>query len=342
MRTRCEPREFRPPAGRGKPALWASVLLLALAFAPAAQAGCTTSADMDPATRAAVERTAQNYFQMAARGDSAGLRQSAVAVLASDFMPVEAAVRGHQAIFAVAQPPQLRAEYLLEAEGTAPLERAEFYCGVWPTPAFTVFVLNNLAPGRYAVVVLEAKSGQGAYRLSLTLAEQQQAWKLAGFYPRPAEIAGHDGKWFWEQARAYKSRKQPRNAWFYYLTARELLSLVPFMSNQQLEQLASELTGLPPQGLPGEKPVDFLAGGKVFRVAQVYVVPGDDGLQLVLQHQVADASKPGPTHAENLALIQGWITTYPEYREAFTAVVARASDPSGHDYGSRLEIKDIK
>jgi len=106
--------------------------------------------------------------------------------------------------------------------------------------------------------------------------------------------------------------------------------------------MAGELTGLPPQGLPGEKPVDFLAAGKVFRVAQVYVVPDDDGLELVVQHQVADASKSGPTHLDNLALIQQWVKTYPEYREGFTAVVARASDASGHDYGSRVAMKDIK
>ena len=336
-----EPSRVSRLARRKKLAICVAVLVAAVALVPAAHAGCTTASDMDPATRAGVERAAQSYFQMAARGDSAALRQSAVAALAADFAPVEVAVRGHQAIFATALLPQVRAEYLLEAEGSAPLERAEFYCGVYATPGFTLFVLNNLAPGRYAVVALEAKLGKGAYRLSLVLAEQQQAWKLAGFYPRPAEIAGHDGAWFWEQARAYKDKRQPRNAWFYYLTAHEMLSLVPFMSNQQLDQLGSEMPPLP-QGLPGEKPVDFLAGGKVFRVEQVYVVPGDDGLQLVLQHQVADASKPGPAHAQNLALIQGWVTTYPEYREAFIAVVARASDPAGRDYGSRVEMKDIK
>lgn len=335
-----ERRSFDLPRLR-KPLLWLLLLLPAMALVPAARAGCTTSAEMDAATRAALERAAQSYFQMAARGDSAGLRQSATVGLASDFMPVEAAVRAHQAIFAAAQPLQVRAEFLLEPEGSTPQARAEFYCGVWATPGFTLFVLNNLAPGRYALVVLEARSGKSAYRLSLVMAEQQQAWRLAGFYPRPAEIAGHDGAWFWEQTRAYKSRRQFRNAWFYYLTTRELLMLVPFMSNQQLEQMASELTGLPPQGLPGEKPVDFLAGGKVFKVAQVYVVPDNDGLQLVLQHQVADASKSGPTHLDNLALIRAWVATYPEYREGFTAVVARASDASGRDYGSRMEMKDI-
>ncbi len=336
-----ERQSFDLPRWR-KPPWWLLLLLAGVVLAPAARAGCAASAEMDAATRAALERAAQSYFQMAARGDLVGLRLNAAAALASDFAPVEAAVRANHAAWAAAQTPQVRAEYLLEPEGATPQERAEFYCGVWATPGFTLFVLNNLAPGRYAMVTLEAQSGANLYRLSLVLAERERTWKLAGFYPRLANIAGHDGAWFWEQARAYKSRKQFRNSWFYYLTARELLLLVPFMSNQQLEQMSSELAGLPPQGLPGEKPVDFLAGGKVFRVAQVYVVPDDDGLQLVLQHQVADASESGPTNAQNLALIQGWVSTYPEYREAFTAVVARASDASGHDYGSRVMMKDIK
>lgn len=336
-----EPRNSRLPRWR-KPLLWLLLLLAGAALAPAARAGCTVAADLDPATRAALERAAQGYFQMAARGDSAGLRQSATASLAADFAPVETAVRGYQDIFAAAQPPQLRAVYLLDAEGPAPQERAEFFCGVWATPGFTLFVLNKLTPGRYAVVVLDARSGANSYRLALVLAEQQQQWKLAGFYPRPAQVAGHDGAWFWEQARAYKSKKQYRNAWFYYLTARELLMLVPFMSNQQLEQMSGELTGLPPQGLPGEKAVDFLAGGKVFKVAQVYVVPDEAGLLLVLQHSVKDASQSGSNYTDNLALIRQWVATYPEYREAFTAVVARASDASGRAYGSRLEMKDIQ
>lgn len=341
MRPNRESRVLGRPGEMGRLGLWLVLPLLGLALGPAAQAGCTGSADMEPATRAAVERAARSYYQMAANGNSAGLRQASVPALASDFAPVETAMQMHQAIFAAAPLPLVRAEYLLEAEGTAPQERAEFYCGVWSTPDFTLFVLNNVAPGRYAVVVLEAQSGKLAYRLALVLAEQQQAWKLAGFYVRPAEIAGHNATYFLEMARSYKSRKELRNAWFYYLTARELLMLVPFMSNQQLEQMAGEMAGLPPQGLPIEKPVDFLAGDKVFKVAQVYVVPDDDGLQLVLQHQVADASKTGPNYADNLALIRGWVTAYPEYRDAFTAVVARATDPAGHDYGSRVEMKDI-
>jgi hypothetical protein len=337
-----ESRARTGKSGAGRRALLlCGVLAAGLALPPAARASCATGDDIDPATRAAMERAARDYYQMAARGDSAALRQNSVAALASDFAAVETAVQMHQNSFAAAPMPLLRAEYMLEAEGSAPLERAEFYCGVYATPSFTLFVINNLAPGRYAVVVLEAQAGKSVYRMALVLAERQQAWKLAGFYARPAEVAGHGATYYWDLARSYKERKEFRNAWFYYLTARELLLTVPFMSNQQLERLAGEMTGLPPQGLPGEKPVDFLAGGKVYKVAQVYVVPDENGLQLVVQHQVADASQAGPTHTENLALIQAWVRTYPEYRNAFTAVVARASDAAGHDYGSRVEMKDI-
>ena len=67
------------PARIQKLAVCVIALVAGVGLVPAARAGCTTSADMDPAVRAAVERAAQNYFQMVARGDSAGLRQRAVA-----------------------------------------------------------------------------------------------------------------------------------------------------------------------------------------------------------------------------------------------------------------------
>jgi len=35
-------------------------------------------------------------------------------------------------------------------------------------------------------------------------------------------------------------------------------------------------------------------------------------------------------------------TKYPEVRDAFAAVVARAVDPQGRDYGTLLAMKDIK
>ena len=41
-------------------------------------------------------------------------------------------------------------------------------------------------------------------------------------------------------------------------------------------------------------------------------------------------------------MIKALVTKFPEFREAFAGVVARAVEPSGRDYGSLMAMKDIK
>jgi hypothetical protein len=43
-----------------------------------------------------------------------------------------------------------------------------------------------------------------------------------------------------------------------------------------------------------------------------------------------------------MAVIKGIVGKYPELRDAFNAVIARAVDSSGHEYGSLLAMKDVK
>src|SRR5271154_1788253 len=107
-----------------------SVLTLLLNAGLAHAQTCFTASDMDEPTRAALVSTAQRYFDMAARGDSSALRQNSIASLASDFSGIETAVQDNQANFSGAQAIP-RAPFLLKADGTAPLERAEFLCGVF-------------------------------------------------------------------------------------------------------------------------------------------------------------------------------------------------------------------
>ena len=41
-------------------------------------------------------------------------------------------------------------------------------------------------------------------------------------------------------------------------------------------------------------------------------------------------------------MIKALVAKYPELRDAFYAVVARAVDDNGHDYGTVLPMKDVK
>ncbi len=297
---------------------------------------------MDEATASALVATATRFYDMAARGDSAALRQTAIASLESNFSGIENAVKENQAkltgIRPVARPP-----FVLKAEGTAPLERAEFLCGVFGAQGQTrdsaVFVIPNLPPGNYGIVTLDAASAEGADTVSFVLQQQGNEWKLGGFYAKPAQIAGHDGTWFATRAREFKSKGQLRNAWFYFGEARELMVPVPFMATATTDKLYDEMQAVKP---PDPTPLDLTVGAKTFKVTDLFPVPVGRDFDLVVRYQSADVSDTGKTFQGNLAVMKALLAKYPEWRDAFGGIVVRAVEPSGRDYGSMLPMKDIK
>jgi hypothetical protein len=65
-------------------------------------------------------------------------------------------------------------------------------------------------------------------------------------------------------------------------------------------------------------------------------------LDVVVKYQAADVSDTGKTFSANMEVMKALIAKYPELRDAFAGVVARAVEPSGRDYGSLMPMKDIK
>src|SRR5437660_1314458 len=193
---------------------------------------CLTAADMDEPARNAVVSAAKKYFDMAARGDAASLKQNAIPSLASDFGAIETAIKDNQANLSGAQA-NARPPFLLKAEGKAPLPKAEFLCGVF--------------------------GAQGQTRDS-------------------AEF------------------------------------VIP--------------------NLP--------SAGKTYKLTQLFPLAVGKDLDLVVKYQSADVSNTAQTFQDNAAVMKGLVTKYPELRDAFAGIVARAVEPSGRDYGSLLAMKDIK
>jgi hypothetical protein len=61
-----------------------------------------------------------------------------------------------------------------------------------------------------------------------------------------------------------------------------------------------------------------------------------------VRYQAADISNTNQAYQTNLAVMKALVAKYPELRNAFAAVVARAVDPGGHDFGTMLAMKEIK
>jgi hypothetical protein len=323
----------------------ALALILCAGFAHAQT--CFTASDMDEPIRTALLNTTKRYFDMASRGDSAALKQNSIASVASDFSGIETVVKDNQANFSGAQATP-RAPFLLKAEGTAPLERAEFLCGVFgkngQTADSAVFVLPNLPPGTYAVAILDVPTAKQPYTLSFVLQQEGKDWKIGGFYVKETQIAGHDSNWFAERARAFKAKNQNHDAWLYYIEARDLAVPVPFIYTQVTDKLADESETVKPSDLPAEGSTSELAAaGKTQRLTALFPQAVGQDLDLVVKYQSADVSNTTQTFQENAAVMKALVGKYPEFRDAFDGVVARAVEPTtGRDYGSLLPMKDIK
>ena len=321
----------------------AGIFLLLL---PAVQAEqCYNANDMDAATRGAMERAAVQYFNDFASGNAADLQRNANASLAANFAGVQAAMTENQPVLSGGQA-TARATYQLETGGTGTLDRAEFLCGIWGTPQFVSFDLTNLPAGRYGLVIEDVKTSKQPYYVSFVLQQEQPngPWKLAGFPPpTPAEVLGHDAPWYLTKAREFKSKGQAHNAYFYYQQARALVAPVSFMSDTPLVKLDREAEQSIPADLPVKGPVALAAAnGKSYSLTQVFPVVVEGGMDLVVKYSLPDISDTGKTFQDNSAVISALVKTHPEYRETFQGIVARAVDPSGHDYGTLLAMKDIK
>jgi hypothetical protein len=323
-----------------------SVIMLILCAGLSHAQTCFTASDMDEPTRTALLNTAKRYFDMAARGDSATLRQNSIPSVASDFSGIETVVKDNQPNLSGAQATS-RPPFLLKIEGTAPLAHAEFLCGVFgkvgQTADSAVFEIPTLQPGNYGVTILDVPTAKQKYAVSFVLQQEGKDWKVGGFYVKETQIAGHDGSWFADRARAFKAKGQNHNAWLYYLEARDLLVPVPFMYTQTTDKLADEAETVKPADFPaGGKTVGLAAGGKTYQLTALFPVVVKQDLDLVVKYQSADVSNTTQTFQDNTAVMKALVAKYPEFRDAFDGVVARAVEPTGRDYGSLLPMKDIK
>jgi hypothetical protein len=318
----------------------ALLLLTALTALPAVAQTCTTPQDMDPATKSSIENAAVQIFNAAASNNTSTLQNLLAPSL--NAASISSAIAENRADLTGATP-SVRGVYLLDATGVSGQQKVEFYCGVVNSSMYTGFQLNGLAPGKYAYALVDGKGGKGPIMFSQILQDMGGQWKLGGFVLRPASLGGHDGFWYLDKARQFKSRGQAMDAWFYYLTAWRLIAPVDFMSSPNVDKLSSEVQAARTVELPTqEKPISLSVNGKTYQLSDMFVVPENDTLNFVVKYQVPSIADRRQTFEDNMAVIRAIVAKYPELRDAFAAVVARAVAPNGEDYGSLLAMKDVK
>jgi hypothetical protein len=289
---------------------------------------------------------------MAQQGDVAGMQRSSITSLAASFNSVSAAVNDAKQALASGQA-KVRADYELDNNpsnggnqafsGPAKQDqRVDFFCGIYNSPDRVAFVFNALPAGRFGVVIMDVVSAKTPYMLSVIMQQDGGQWKLAGFYPKALQIAGHDPAWYVTKAREYKRSGQVHNSWFYYQLAYDMWQPFPAMNAPTLDKLYDEMQQVQPSDLPLNGPVQLNAGTKIYKVTATFPAVVGDALDLVVKYETPDLSDTGKAFQDNTTLMKALVTKYPEIREAFGGIVARAVAPNGQDYGTLLAMKDVK
>ena len=342
------------------PALLAISLLMAgSAFAPAET--CTTQSALSPAERNALADAARNLALKVQSNDAASLKAESVAELAKDFGALQylVAVTSPKLAGGVATVEQVNVldatSLKRNADGSAP--SAEFSCSLNQSTMQTQFAIPALPPGKYAFAMVAIASPSAVaktapWRLSFLLRQEppgQGKWMLAGFYPKALTAAGHDGLWYWTQARQMVKDKQPWNAWLYYQAAQTLLQPADFVMSTHLDKLRAEAaTAAPPalsDGINLDAPLVVKGvGGAEYHFTGLAM---DDSLaesspDIAVHLRVDPLADQVAARKRNTDAAIALLAAYPELRKPFHGIRVYAEAPGQNPFTTEQPMSEIK
>ncbi len=328
--------------------LLAAGLLVAVASAEV----CTTQSQMTAADRDALAGVARGLAAKVQANDVSGLQAATASEYAKDFTGIGAVV-GSTSAKVKGGTPVVEQVYLLDAtelkrgaDGSVP--EAQFFCSLNKTVLEADFVISGLAPGRYGFVIVDVPDGSSPWRLSFLLHQDQGRWAMAGFYPKPLSAAGHNGLWYWTQARTMTAQKERWNAWLYYQQAESLLIPVNFLQSTHLEKLKAEASAAAPpalsEGVSAEAPLVVKGPDGVeyhFTALGVDDSLEKDKIDIMAHLKVDQIGDPATARKRNSDAMTALLTAYPEMRKPFHGVWMIAEVPGQNPFATEQAMSEI-
>jgi hypothetical protein len=316
-----------------------AVLLPLLLALPAFGVACATESQMSAGQRANLEQAARALAANVAGGDASAVQAQTISDVAARFNGIADSIASISPAIQHATV-TVDALYLLDATDLAAAADAQFFCGLPGSSLIVEMTIPDLPPGTYAFALLRATGVEHPQQVSMILANQpagSATWKLAGLFTRPMTVGGHDGVWFWQQARDYVSKKQSWDAWFYFQTAQFLLQPVDFLTSPNLQKLQREAEKARPAGLPGGTPLELIADGQNYEITDIHTGDFAGQLDLIVTYKAAPSLDPVAARAQVTAIMRALLQFHPELAEAFHGLWVYAS-AAGNQAPFALEL----
>ena len=307
---------------------------------------CTTQSAMQAGDRDALAHAAQEFAGKMQGGDVAGLQAETIPELLKDFSGIRGAV--------LELGPHLKSDtlmvdqvYLLDATTLAAGSDAQFFCTLNKSQAEVDLSISGLTPGMYGFAVVYG-TGTSPWRVSLLMRRDAGRWMLAGFFQGPTQAVGHDGVWYWREARRLNTAKQPWTAWLYYTEAQTLLRPAGFVQSTHLERLQDEQKAAAPpalsSGVSATTPLVIKGpDGKEYRITGLGVeaLAGRSKADVVV-HVDEAATDPEELRARGDGTARALVTAYPELKSSFEGVLVSLDATGRPALVTEHRMADIK
>jgi hypothetical protein len=330
---------------------WLGAVVVALgvaALSPAVAQTCTTQAKMTPEVRSGLADAALALGKDVQQNAAARIEAQSIPAVADNFAPTGYLIRTTSEKL-LADTLQVTQLYVLDATTRQPGDtgEADFTCALSDSTAETDFAIPSLPQGRYGFAMVEG-SGARPWLMAFVLQQQGTAWKLAGFSSHARTVAGHDGLWYWTQARDAAQAGQTWRAWVLYGEADQLLRPAAFVDSTHLDKLHSEQHGATPpelsDGISTQTPLVIKgADGAEFHFTEVSSDSSEDGLKLNLMlHYAAEPAADATTgRARNVAAARAFLDAHKELRQGFDGVWVFADSAGAPPFATEHKVSDI-
>ena len=313
---------------------------------------CTTQSQMQAADRDALVAAARTLAAKVEANDVSGLQAATAVEYAKDFSGIGTVV-GSTSLKVKGGTPIVEQVYLLDgtqlkrgADGSLP--EAQFFCSLNKSVAEADFMISGLAPGRYGFAIVDITDLDSPWRMSFLLHQEQGQWTMAGFYPKALSAAGHDGLWYWTQARTMTAQKEHWNAWLYYQQAQSLLTPVNFIQSTHLEKLKAEASAAAPpalsEGVSAEAPLVVKGPNGVeyhFTALGVDDSLGKDKIDVMAHLKVDQIGDPVAARKRNSDAMVALLAAYPEMRKPFHGVWMVAEVAGQNPFATEQAMSEI-
>jgi hypothetical protein len=319
-----------------------SAILLLDGSRYASAAACTTQAQMAAAARSTMENSAHAILADMQSGNAQALQQDTIPSLAANFSGIANSI---QQLRPVIQDATITVDnlYLLDASDNPVAPTAtDFYCG---SPVVSMH-FGQLPRGTYALAIVHATGVKNPQQVALILSQVNGRWLLGGFFVKPMLTAGHDGIWYWKNARNYVQMQDAWSAWLYYQMATNLLEPLNFLSSPNLQKLRQEADQIRPATFPDQHPMVLTVQGMNYTVDAVSTTTAFGALDLDVRYapdaaEAAQLSNPPAARQQVTAIMSALVELHPGLRQAFHGIWVHAQQGQASLFALELPMQQI-